>query len=160
MLGIKTKDKSKVDEIYMKAWSNAMFTSNEDPTYTTFYQVLTKQLLCIASPTQWQLLMSWIKYQMKRIFSKEKEGPLSLMNETNTNNEKVSDNPLVQYERKDEKALDFTNEYNKYIRWKKKVGKNNSLKTFCTGNSLNYKDMAAWLRINRPISHSSNNTNC
>ena len=97
---------------------------------------------------------------MRRIFSKEKEGSLSLMNETNTNNEKVSNNPLVQYERKDKKTLDFTNEYNKYIRWKKKVGKNNSLKTFCTENSLNYKDMTAWLRINRPISHSSNNTNC
>lgn len=160
MLGIKTKDKSKVDEIYMKAWSDAMFISNEDPTYTTFYQVLTKQLLCIASPTQWQLLMSWIKYHMKRIFSKEKEGPQSVMNETNTNNEKVSDNPLVQYERKDKKALDFTKEYNKYIIWKKNVGKKNSLKTFCTENSLNYKDMTAWLRINRPFSHSSNNTNC
>ena len=151
MLGIKTKDKSKVDEIYMKAWSDAMFMTNEDSTYTTFYQVLIKQLLCIASPTQWQLLMSWIRYHMKRIFSKEKGDLPSVMNETNTNNEKVLDNPLGQYERKDKKALDFTNEYDRYIRWKKKVGKNNSLKIFCTENNLNYKDMTAWLRINRPI---------
>ena len=159
MLGIKTKDKSKVDEIYMKAWSDAMFISNEDPTYTTFYQVLTKQLLCIASPTQWQLLKSWIKYHMKRIFSKEKEGSQSVMNETNTNNEKVLDNPLGQYECKDKKTLDFTNEYNRYTRWKKKVGKNNSLKIFCTENNINYKDMTAWIRINRPIQRNSNSIN-
>lgn len=159
MLGIKTKDKTKVDEIYMKAWSDAMFISNEDPTYTTFYQVLTNQPLCIASPTQWQLLMSWIKYHIKRIFSKEKEGLQSVMNETDTKNEKFLDNPLGQYECKDQNALDFTNEYNKYKRWKKKVGKNNSLKTFCIESNINYKDMSAWIRINRPISHNSNNIN-
>ena len=52
------------------------------------------------------------------------------------------------------------NEYNRYTIWKKKVGKNNSIKIFCKENNINYKDMTAWLRINRPISHSSNNTNC
>lgn len=151
MLGIKTKDKFKVDEIYMKAWSDAKFMTNEDPTYTTFYQVLTDQLLSIASPTHWQLLMSWIKYHMKKIFSKETPGPQFEMNETNTNNEKVSDNALVQYERKDNKGLDFTNEYNRYIKWKKRSGKNGSLKNFCIERNINYKDMIAWIRINRPM---------
>lgn len=157
MLGIKTKDKSKVDEIYMKAWSDAMFISNEDPTYTTFYQVLTKQLLCIASPTQWQLLMSWTKYHMRKIFLKEKEDIPSVDNETNTNNEKVLDNPLGQYVCTNKNALDFTNEYNRYTRWKKKVGKNNSLKIFCTENNINLKDMTAWIRINRPIQRKRSN---
>lgn len=59
-------------------------------------------------------------HHIKRIFSKEKEDLPSVMNETNTNNEKVLDNPLGQYERKDKKSLDFTNEYDRYIRWKKK----------------------------------------
>ena len=88
---------------------------------------------------------------MGKTFLKEKENIPSVDNETNTKNEKVLDNPLGQYVRTNKKALDFTNEYNKYIRWKKKVGKNNSLKIFCTENNINFKDMTAWIRINRPI---------
>ncbi len=37
MAGIKTKDRSRVDDIYMTAWTEAAFASGADPTLTSFY---------------------------------------------------------------------------------------------------------------------------
>lgn len=147
MLGIKTKDKSKVDRIYMEAWSDAKFSSNQDPTYTTFYNVLTKQLLFVASPSHWQLFISWIKHHKRRIFSNDNES-ISFRLE-DVFEETASNNPLVKYEYK-KSTLDFTEEYEKYINWKKIGGKSKNLKSFCSEYRVSYKDMSAWLRVNKP----------
>lgn len=146
MDGIRIKDKSKVDDIYMAAWTDSKFRTNEDPTLTTFYNVLNDQLLQVASPTHWQLIKSWLTYHLQSAFRKIKEDSL-FINEENTNICNI-ENPLVQYESKNK--LDFSKEYSDFKTWKKNVGKNNSLKVFCTQYKINYKDMSAWLRVNKP----------
>ena len=148
MLGIRNKDKSMVDAMYMEAWTDIKFRTNEDPTLTSFYQVLNNQLLSVASPTHWQLLISWFKYHIKTLKNKRKDDSLHQFvdNRSSIN----VDNLLVQYESKNNNTLDFSKEYNDYKKWKKTAGKNNNIKTYCSQYNINYKDMTAWLRIVKP----------
>lgn len=117
MLGIRNKDKSMVDAMYMEAWTDIKFRTNEDPTLTSFYQVLNNQLLSVASPTHWQLLISWFKYHIKTLKNKRKDDSLHQFvdNRSSIN----VDNLLVQYESKNNNTLDFSKEYNDYKKWKK-----------------------------------------
>lgn len=148
MLGIRNKDKSLVDDIYLEAWTDLKFRTNEDPTLTSFYQVLNNQLLSVASPTHWQLLISWFKYHINTLKNKCKDDSL---NQFDDNISSINvENLLVQYESKNNNTLDFSKEYNDYKKWKKTAGKNNNLKTYCLQYNLNYKDMTAWLRIVKP----------
>ena len=73
MAGIKARDKSRVDEIYLKAWSEEAFVSGGDPTLTSLYSVLNKQLLIIASPSYYKLLSSWVKFHVKKFFQSSKK---------------------------------------------------------------------------------------
>ena len=150
MDGIKNRDKSKVDKIYMDAWTDAVFVSNEDPTLTSFYKVLNQQLLRIASPSYSQLLYSWILYHFKGLSRKRKSDEEVLIVADIDKNEMIRQNMSVQTECTHSVALDFTKEFREYCDWKKTAGKNGKLKNFCMNNGISYKDMRAWIIVNKP----------
>lgn len=147
MDGIKAKDKTKVDKIYLDAWTDVAFSSNADPTLTSFYQVLNKQLLIIASPSYKQLIFSWISFHFNKFIHRKNKSHKN----TIINNIEV---PLFSRSLQEEKnintTLDFTKEYERYCLWRKNAGKNNNIKAFCSEQKLSYKDMCAWLRVNKP----------
>lgn len=147
MEGIRTKNKGLVDEIYWTIWSDIAFTSQGDTTLTPFYDVLNGRLLEVASPTHRQLISSWIKFHMKRVFKRnEKDACVTIPAEKPII---AQDNQLAQYESATEK-LDFTKEYADYLVWKKSAGKNGNVKSFCSAKNISYQDMRAWLRVNKP----------
>lgn len=150
MEGIKTRDKSKVDKIYMDAWTDAVFASNEDPTLTSFYKVLNKQLANIASPSYRDLLYSWLSFHWNKIqCENNKNGDIQTV--ANVVIQNLSQQNLsVQAESTYSETLDFSEEYKLYCKWKKTVGKNGNVKAFCISHGLTYKDMVAWLRVNKP----------
>ncbi|MGM9708772.1 MAG: hypothetical protein ACI3ZB_04055 [Prevotella sp.] len=150
MDGIKNRDKSKVDKIYMDAWTDAVFVSNEDPTLTSFYKVLNQQLLHIASPSYWQLLCSWISHHTKRLLRRRKSEEEMQTVAEDEKNEMILQTLSIQTETSHCVALDFTKEFREYCEWKKTAGKNGKLKIFCMANGISYKDMTAWLRVNKP----------
>lgn len=48
-------------------------------------------------------------------------------------------------------VLDFTVEYNNFLRWRTTCGEPYpSLKLFCDQNNIKYKDMVAWVKVNKP----------
>lgn len=150
MDGIKNRDRSKVDKIYMDTWTDAVFVSNEDPTLTSFYKVLNQQLLRIASPSCWQLLSSWILHHLKGLSKKRKSANNGQIVADDEKHEMIQQNISLQTECTRSAALDFTKEYLLYCEWKKTAGKNNSIRTYCSRNGISAKDMIAWLRVNNP----------
>lgn len=150
MAGIKNRDKSEVDKIYMDAWTDAAFASNEDPTLTTFYMVLNQQLLRIASPSYWQLLSSWILHHLNGLSKKRKSANNGQIVADDEKHEMIQQSISLQTECTRSAALDFTKEYLQYCEWKKTAGKNNSIKTFCSKKGISAKDMIAWLRVTKP----------
>lgn len=148
--GIKNKDRSQVDDIYMTAWSDAVFTTGSDPTLTSFYNVLNQQLLIIASPSYRELLCSWIKFHLKKFrLRRNKE-----VTETSPN-KIVGDTVFlqkasIQNESNSSTPLDFSAEYADYLVWKKSAGKGNSVTAYCKLKNISLKDMKAWLRVNHP----------
>lgn len=147
MEGIKNKEKGKVNKIYLDVWTDTNFSSDEDPTLTPFYNKLNEQLLYVASPTHFQLLLSWLKHQSRCIINRFKQKKYSGKRETERNK---PDNQLAQYEAQNEEILDFKNEYDDYCQWKKTAGKNNNIRAYCKVKGISVKDMIAWLRVNKP----------
>lgn len=150
MEGIKAKDKSKVDEIYLSAWIDKVFSSNEDPALTNFYDVLNTQLLLAASPSYKDLLISWLKHHIDKICKKARK--VETANDCQKDNEELNLLQQVQsvVNETSKSELDFTEEYKAYCIWKKKEGKNATVKAFCTKNGISSKDMIAWLRVHNP----------
>lgn len=145
MEGIRNRDKSLVDDIYMAAWIETKFRTNEDPTLTTFYIVLNKQLLSIASPTHWQLLISWLKKHIQRICNKKENKDY----DNDYNIQVDNDNTLMQYESDNNEKKDYSIEFRNYKEWKKTAGKNSSLKTYCVQFKIKYKEMVSWIKSNK-----------
>lgn len=150
MAGIKAKDRSKVDNIYMTAWTEAAFASGSDPTLTSFYKVLNQQLLIIASPSYWKLLCSWANFHLKRIWLKVKKEKKKSMSERIDGDNVLIQNMSIQNECNSVPVLDFTQEYADYLVWKKSAGKRNSVTAYCQLKNIPLKDMKAWLRVNNP----------
>ena len=150
MDGIKNRDKSKVDKIYLDAWTDAAFASNEDPTLTSFYEVLNQQLLRISSPSYWQLFYSWMHHHSERLLRRTTIGK-GVDTDTDVYKNDINlQNMSIQTEKSHSAALDFATEYLQYRQWKKSAGKKGKLKVFCTDNGISYRDMIAWLRVNKP----------
>lgn len=150
MTGIKEKNRSKVDNIYMTAWTEAAFASGSDPTLTNFYKVLNQQLLIIASPSYRELLCSWINFHWKRFCSKLKNTNSGVRSEQTVGYTGLSHNMSIQEESNSNSVLDFTKEYADYLVWKKTAGKRNSITAYCQLKNISLKDMKAWLRVNNP----------
>lgn len=150
MAGIKARDKSRVDEIYMKAWSEEAFVSSGDPTLTCLYSVLNKQLLIIASPSYYKLLSSWVKFHINKISPKLKKEIIGSMTEPVVGESAFPQNMSIQNESIRLSVLDFSKEYADYLLWKKTAGKKNSVTAFCHLRNIPLKDMKAWLRVNNP----------
>lgn len=150
MAGIKSKDRSRVDDIYMTAWTEAAFASGADPTLTSFYKVLNQQLLIIASPSYWELLCSWANFHLKRISSKFKKEKTELKSEQINGDNVLTQNISIQNEGNCVPVLYFTQEYADYLVWKKSAGKRNSVTAYCQLKNIPLKDMKAWLRVNNP----------
>ena len=123
MDGIKNRDKSKVDKIYMDAWTDVAFVSNEDPTLTSFYKVLNQQLLRIASPSYWQLLYSWMLYHIKGLPRKRKSEKELQEGADDVKYEMICHPLSNKAETPNSVALDFTKEFIQYSKWKKSSGK-------------------------------------
>lgn len=147
MKGIKNKEKSKVDKIYLDIWTDTKFNSGEDSTLTPFYEELNKQLLIVASPSHWQLVKSWFIHHGKCLAHKFKQNS---NNEENIVKEVIQQNQLEQYEKQETKKLDFQKEYEDYCVWKKTAGKNSGIRVYCAVKKLPVKDVIAWLRVNKP----------
>lgn len=150
MAGIKTKNKSMVDKIYMDAWTDAAFNSSEDPTLTNFYNVLNEQLLLIASPSYWQLFSSWGMHCFHKLRRKNDQTSGPAIDIYAIQEVFPQATVSIQSESSNKSALDFTDEYQQYCKWKKTAGKNSSVKTYCTSKGISSKDMIAWLRVNKP----------
>lgn len=150
MAGIKAKDRSKVDNIYMAAWTEAAFASGSDPTLTSFYKVLNQQLLIIASPSYRELLCSWTNFHWKKFCSKFKKDNSETKPEQIVGDVALSHNMSIQEESNSIPVLDFTKEYADYLVWKKSAGKRNSVTAYCQLKNIPLKDMKAWLRVNNP----------
>lgn len=147
MDGIETKEKSKVDKIYLDIWTATKFNSEEDTTLTPFYEELNKQLLIVASPTHWQLIRSWIIYHMRCFFQKWNR---KSTNESNIASDLLTHKQLEQYANQKQQKLDFSKEYEDYCTWKKNAGKKSNIRAYCVAKNLSTKDMIAWLRVNKP----------
>lgn len=151
MEGIKNKNRGQVNELYLKAWTDAQFRRGEDSTLTLLYDELNKQLLKVASPNHWQLLFSWIKHHFRCFASRLKN--LFGQNNVESKNTEIqskANNLLEQYECPKGKTLNFSKEWQDYCVWKKTAGKNDSIRTYCKLKNIPAKDMIAWLRVNKP----------
>lgn len=146
MEGIKNKEKTKVDRIYLDIWTDTKFNSGEDSTLTPFYEELNKQLLIVASPSHWQLINSWLKHHSKYFVHKFKQNS----NDVEKEGKVIILNQLEQYENQEQQKLDFSKEFEDYCLWKKTAGKKSSIRAYCTAKKLQTKDMIAWLRVNKP----------
>lgn len=150
MSGIKDRDKTKVDKIYMDVWTETAFASSGDPTLTSFYKVLNQRLLLIASPSYRDLLFSWIKFHFNKLWQRVKRTEAKTTVVKASCNDDIQQNLSIQNESNTKPVLDFTNEYQQYCTWKKTTGKNGNIKAFCMAKGISYKDMTAWLRVTKP----------
>lgn len=139
MEGIKNRQKNKVDKIYLDKWTDSKFNQpSSDITITDFNDVLFNQLLKSATPTQFDLLKSWIKFKIDKLYRNTSRNS----GETDNNIQQQTQSPLSKY-----KKQDYSNEYKDYSTWKKKqpTTKRN-LKTFCNEKNIIYEDMLHWIK--------------
>ena len=121
-----------------------------DPTLTSFYEVLNQQLLRISSPSYWQLFYSWMHHHSERLLRRTTIGK-GVDTDTDVNKNDINlQNMSIQTEKSHSAGLDFVTEYLQYRQWKKSAGEKGKLKVFCTDNGISYRDMIAWLRVNKP----------
>lgn len=133
--GIETKNRSLVDPIYLDKWTDNQFSNVDDDSVTGYNEVLYAQLINAASPSQFCLLKSWIRYYLFKLFEREKASP-------NTK-EQTQRSSILKY--KD----DFSREYSEYVSWKIAKG-NNGLRRFCSERGIDAGAMIGWVKKNKP----------
>ncbi len=143
MEGIKNRQKNKVDKIYLDKWTDSKFHQpSGDITITDFNDVLFNQLLKSATPTQFDLLKSWIKFKFSKLC--KKNSPQN--SDITDNNLQYIKSPLSKY-----KKQDYSNEYKDYSIWKKKQSPvKRNLKSFCNERNIIYEDMLHWIKDKKP----------
>lgn len=147
--GIKNKVKSKVDKLYLDAWTDLQFASKDDykvqsdVTVNKLYDVFYEQLLAIASPSRMALLKSWVKYHLDKLSKCTRH-----LKNMETGMETTSDSPLNLYLSNEVRndVMDFSEEFNAY---KKRKNHRLTLKKYCKSHGINYEYMSAWLRVNK-----------
>lgn len=143
--GIENKRQDEVDPIYLNKLTESFFNPSGDATATDFNSVLSKQLLQVASPSTSKLFFSWVRIHLSKI--KKRFSSKQKMNEQVETS--PANSPLKQYITSST-PLDFSVQFKQFQSWKKKSKTNKSLKVFCQQHSIAYKDMTAWLRVNKP----------
>lgn len=146
--GIEQRRKDLIDKEYLQAWNDEYFNNGGlDWSLTIFNQVLNRRLIQAVTPSVyilcWSLLKHWCTYKIPAMLKKKNKK----IDSSNSGVEIPAEYIHPQYSQ----VLDFTVEYNNFLRWRTTCGEPYpSLKLFCDQNNIKYKDMVAWVKVNKP----------
>lgn len=156
LAGIQTGDKDKVDPEYKSVYGDYIITnrSNEDNSLEQFNKLLYSRLLNAASPSQFSLLYSYVRYKFNHVYNREIAKNYNHSREVITVSgiKKTSSSNFQNVSRyKKTVLLDFSKEYDDYLLWKRTVkGPHKGITDYCNCHSIDSKAMIAWLKITRP----------
>lgn len=161
--GINEGDKDKVDLEYMTVWAEGKIQNknDEDNSLDNLNRHLFERLLCVASPSQRTLFLSYVRFKIRSLVTYltnvKKKLSSTQQDEASVSSEKPTETYLSQYQIS-KPTLDFSKEYKDYIQWRNTVrGPQKGIADYCKSHGVNAKDMTAWVKVYMPTGTNKRN---
>lgn len=158
--GVKQRKKELMDEEYLAVWNDSYFNEGEyDLSLNGFNKVLETRLIKAINPSSIKLICSLLLFKLKYLWGKISNYYTTKFKQLTKVTPPIISQALEGIITDEYKnpiyncVLDFHNEYQDFLRWKKLPHSEceyPSLKSYCDLHGIKYKDMVAWVKVHKP----------